>query len=605
MYQRIHYIRLKTLCCLLLTLVIAMPAGQAQERKHPATFVLSMHPATQQFRVQMTWTSPVASPELKLPAWTPGYYQFLPYAQQVSNFSARDENDNPLAWERSADSGWIIQAPANTNLKIEYAVLARRKFVATNYLDSSHAYIVPAGTFMYPEGFLQQPVSVQIIAPEAFPRIATGLKSVVGKRFQYHAPDYDILYDCPILAGNLQEAPPFYIQNKAHRFISYNAGAFDSGQLMTDLRKIVQAAVDIIDHIPYDEYSFIGIGPGAGGIEHLNNTTVSFTGAALANRKSRIRLYNFLAHEYFHHYNAKRIRPLELGPFDYQKGSKTNLLWIAEGLSVYYEYIILRRAGLSSVEDFFESIGSNIIAFENKPGKAYQSLTEASLNTWTDGPFGTQGKDPNRSISYYDKGPVVGMLLDLAIREKTRHTKSLDDVMRALYHEYYRNQNRGFTETEFWDLCTKIAGDPLTELKAYTQTTKAIDYEKFLGAAGLELTSTRQPRAQPHTGLFLIPRQKKAIVSVVEKDSPAALAGLQAGDELLAINGVSGSPESIAARLNTVPAGTPIELTVKRMNRYSALAIIPQAGFTQHYSIRAKKQRTSTQERLMKQWLHE
>ena len=325
----------------------------------------------------------------------------------------------------------------------------------------------------------------------------------------------------------------------------------------------------------------------------------------MANRKGRIRLYNFLAHEYFHHYNAKRIRPLELGPFDYQKGSKTNLLWIAEGLSVYYEYIILRRAGLSGVDDFFESIGSNINAFENKPGKAYQSLTDASLNTWTDGPFGTQGKDPNRAISYYDKGPVVGMLLDLAIREKTGQTKSLDDVMRALYHEYYRKLNRGFTEAEFWERCTQIAGDPLTEFKAYTQTTRALDYEKYLGPAGLELITTRVPRDQPYTGLYMVPKLKKTIVSVVEKNSPAEQAGLRAGDELLAIDGVSRSPEAIAFQLSSAVPGTPVELTVKRKNHYSALSIIPQAGFTQHFSIRKKSQRTAAQEQLMKNWLKE
>ncbi|HRI26295.1 MAG TPA: hypothetical protein PLZ45_16575, partial [Ferruginibacter sp.] len=233
----------------------------------------------------------------------------------------------------------------------------------------------------------------------------------------------------------------------------------------------------------------IGIGPGRGGIEHLNNTTVSFNGDGLDKPGAMNRVMNFLAHEYFHHYNVKRIRPYELGPFDYDKGSRTNLLWVSEGLSVYYEYMIVKRAGLVDEATLFKNFENNINGFENDPGRPYQSLTQASYETWSDGPFGRQGQAGDRSISYYEKGPVVGLLLDFAIRQATQNKKSLDDVMRLLYRKYYQQLQRGFTDAEFQQACEETAGISMTALFEYIYTTKELDYTTYIGYAGLTVSS--------------------------------------------------------------------------------------------------------------------
>ena len=182
-----------------------------------------------------------------------------------------------------------------------------------------------------------------------------------------------------------------------HRFIGYEMGEFDRVACMQNLKKVVESSVEIMRDIPFEEYTFIAIGPGRGGIEHLNNTTVSFDGKQMEDKEGVLRMMNFLAHEYFHHYNVKRIRPFELGPFDYDKGTKTNLLWVSEGLSVYYEYLVTLRGGLMSEKELFENLESNINEFENDPGKVHQSLVEASFATWGDGPFGTMAKGPDRS----------------------------------------------------------------------------------------------------------------------------------------------------------------------------------------------------------------
>lgn len=196
-------------------------------------------------------------------------------------------------------------------------------------------------------------------------------------------------------------------------------------------------------------------------------------------------MMNFLAHEYFHHYNVKRIRPLEVGPFYYDKGSKTNLLWVSEGLTVYYDKLIVKRAGLYDKKLLLEKFENLITSLENNPGRHYQSLAQASYNTWSDGPFGTQGEDKAKSISYYEKGPIVGMMIDFSIRNSTQNKESLDSVMRFLYQEYYKNKKRGFTDAEFQQACEAIAQESMVTLFEYVYTTKDIDYNHYLNYAGL------------------------------------------------------------------------------------------------------------------------
>lgn len=466
--------------CLLLT-----QAAVAQSIR----FTVSMDdPASHHFRVEMQCSGLKGETlDLKMPVWTPGYYQRLDFAGNVDSFAVTAKNARPLSWEKISGNTWRVHINNAAALTVSYIVKTKRAFVATPYLDENRGYILPAGVFLYPAGKLEQPVQLTVKPFAGWTDVATGLDTVVGKRYTYTAADYDMLYDCPLLTGNLEELPPFTVNGIPHRFIGYNMGDFDGTQFMGDLKKIVEAASAIIGHIPYRQYVFIAIGPGAGGIEHTNSTTISFNGSGLNDPQGRLRLLNFIAHEYFHHYNVKRIRPVELGPFDYDHGSRTKMLWVSEGLTVYYEYLILKRAGLSTEEDLFNSIRSNITAFETKTGKRYQSLAEASYETWRDGPFGRTKDSVVKTISYYDKGPVVGMLFDFAIRHATQNKKSLDDVMRTLYRTFYQQKKRGFTEQELRTVIENTAGVRLDELFEYIYTTREIDYKKYLGYAGLTM----------------------------------------------------------------------------------------------------------------------
>lgn len=210
-----------------------------------------------------------------------------------------------------------------------------------------------------------------------------------------------------------------------------------------------------------------------------------------------MRTLSFIAHEYFHHYNVKRIRPIELGPFDYSMPNRTNLLWVAEGLTVYYENVILNRAGMMNPAEILQDWESHINNHERNQGKFHQSLAESSAQTWEDGPFGK----PGETISYYVKGPIIGMLLDLRIRVASDNRHSLDDVMLHLYEEFYKKQGRGFTDREVMDVCEQYAGMDLSEIFDYIYTTKPIDYQKYFLQAGLAIEFTERTNDQGQSQL--------------------------------------------------------------------------------------------------------
>lgn len=456
------------------------------------SFTVSMeNPASHIFHVEMECRGfKGAELELRMPVWTPGYYQRLDFAKNVEKFNATDDKGNPLPISPPEGNAFKVSLLKNTSLRISYDVKTIRAFVATPYLDEKRGYIVPTGVFLYPVGHLKNKVQVTIKPYADWKNIVTGLEPVKGKQNTYTATDYDELYDCPLLVGNLEELPPFTVSGIPHRFIGLNLGEFDKAQFVSDLKKIVETGSAIIGHIPYKHYTFIGIGPGQGGIEHSNSTTISFNGSGLANPQGRLRMLNFIAHEHFHHYNVKRIRPIELGPFDYDNGNRTKSLWVSEGLTVYYEYIILKRGGISKEQDLLNNLTGNMRAFETKTGKSYQTLAESSYETWRDGPFGRSNDTVVKTISYYDKGPVVGLLFDFAIRHHTQNKKSLDDVMRRLYREYYQQKNRGFNEEELRKVIEETAGTKLDELFDYIYTTKELDYKKYLGYAGLQVDAS-------------------------------------------------------------------------------------------------------------------
>lgn len=532
---------------------------------------------------------------LKMPAWTPGYYQLLHFADHVSNFSASEAKDgSALTFAKSGRNTWKVVTRNSAAIRITYRVVAKRTFVATPFVVSDRAYLSPPGVFMHVAGDLKRPATVTLDLPKGW-TAATGLEPIGREGSKFLASDFDVLYDSPILMGELEELPSFKVNGINHRFVGYKPGDFDKAAFMDDLKKIVEQAVAIIGEIPYKEYTFIAIGPGPGGIEHLNSTSFGFSGESMKTREGRIRMYAFLAHEYFHHYNVKRIRPVELGPFDYDRENRTNMLWVAEGFTVYYDLLLTYRAGLMTREELFAGISSRIASYENKPGKRYQSATQASYNTWSDGPFGRTDDEVNKTVSVYDKGAALGLLLDFAIRQSTANAKSLDDVMRQLYKEYYKGKKRGFTEAEFRSVAEQVAGHTLAELFDYASTTQQVDYRKYFAYAGLSIESDPTAVSGGWLGISTRPKGDSLLVSQVDYESPAWQAGIRRGMTLLA----AGKP-ALEPVIRTSSPGTSFTVTVKGRGEVTVILGVKQEA---SFAISPSANPTPAQQKILESWL--
>ncbi|MEO3406127.1 hypothetical protein AAFN85_19600 [Mucilaginibacter sp. CAU 1740] len=556
---------MKILYKLTLACSMLLSAGAWAQQPVNMQYSVSMENAAMHlYHVELTNKTHLKTLDFKMCVWTPGYYQLIDFAGAVQNFTVTDAKGKALKFDKPNKDTWKIANPTASDVKISYDVKAVVPFVGNVYLDETRGYVTPGGLFMYLDQELRHPVTIKMKPYSKWKDlVATGLDTLKGQYHVYKADDFDVLYDSPFLMGELEVLPPFDVQNKPHNFIGYKLPAFDRQGFMDDLKKIVVTASGIIGEIPYTHYTFLSIGAGGGGIEHLNSTSLSFSGGEGFNTpEARKKLYNFIAHEYFHHYNVKRIRPVELGPFDYSKENHTNMLWVSEGFTVYYEYMVTRHAGLMNNEDMFGDFQNNLRNYENQPGHLYQSATQASYDTWDDGPNGRQGDDFNKTISYYDKGPILGLMLDFNIRHATQNKKTLDDVMRLLYYKYYKKLKRGFTEQEFRAECEKMAGVPLTEVFEYASTVKPPDYPKYFAYGGLAVDTTTQTVSNAWGGLNMRYVRDTMRVTTVSYQSPGWNAGIRGRSVVLKVDDEAATPAVLGKALDNRKEGDVVKFTI-------------------------------------------
>ncbi|MGA2556236.1 MAG: PDZ domain-containing protein [Verrucomicrobiota bacterium] len=548
--------------------------------------------------------------DFTMPAWTPGYYRIMNYAKNVTNFTARDAAGRALEWVRTDSNTWRVQSGGAPALTVSYDVITGQAIFQTS-LGKASAFIAPTGTYMNLDGQIARPVTVTLKPRPGWSNIATGLDPVPGRSNTFSAPDFDILYDCPTLLGKL-EVLPFAVRGVHHEFDGLNLGDFDRANFVSDLKRMVQSATALMGDVPYKHYTFIVSGRG-GGIEHLDETTLPFTSADLSSPLRNKRWLSFVAHEYFHNFNVKRIRPIVLGPFDYEHENRTRMLWLSEGCTVYYEWIVLRRAGLLDVEDVlngsggdrgFRGLSQTIAAFENSPGHLYQSAAEASWNTWDQPSFGgSNPAGPRLTISYYDKGAVLGALLDLKIRHQSQNKKSLDDVMRGLYKEYYQEKKCGFTDLEFRQMCERMAGVPLDEEFDYVFTTRPVNYPKYFDYAGLDIVMP-EPLPGAAFGAFTRQNNGQLLLTAVEPVSSAAQAGLLPQDEILTADGLPVNDTSFNQVLDSKKPGDAVEIVYSRAGaRHTARILLARKTGVSTFAITPQPHPNPLQAAILKDWL--
>ena len=587
---------------LVAALIAVAPCAYSQPAPGAVAFTISMpQPSNHLFHVTLRADGLKGEfQDVKIPAWHPGYYRMIDYARNVSGFRAQDGSGRTLPWEKTTKNTWRIVTGRSSTLILNYDVLGTVTFSAQNLLGESRAFIAPTGMYLHLAGQLQRAAVVSIQLPAGWNRIATGLDPVPGKANTFSAPDFDTLYDSPILIGN-QETLEFDVQGKRHVVaIEGIPASVDRHRMTTDLKAIVTSSAALMGDLPYARYAFLMMGSGNGGIEHANSSANSFNGNSLADDNGYRRWLSFICHEYFHHYNVKRIRPIALGPFDYDTENLTNMLWVSEGLTVYYQDLVLVRAGLQTSDQYLEKMAGAITAFENAAGHHYQSATDSSMTTW--GTSGV-GNDRNTTISYYNNGAMLGAMLDLAIRHESGNRKSLDDVMRALYRKYYLEKKRGFTDDEFVQECDSAAGAKLTAVLEYASTTRDVDYARYFAYAGLDVTATAEDAPGTYLGLNLQTRGGKLVVVSASTGSPAERAGLVAQDQILEVGGAPATPKALNDTLSAKKPGDTMTLKILRSDTRLELPITLAQAVKQTFAIRPVASPTPQQAAILKDWL--
>ncbi|WP_245590585.1 M61 family metallopeptidase [Adhaeribacter aquaticus] len=586
--------------CFLFFLFLVFGASAAPK----LTYTVSMtEPQTHFFEVEMTLTDlKQRYVDLKMATWTPGSYLIREYARHVEAFSASTGNQN-LRAEKINKNTWRVYANNAKEVKVKYKVYAFELTVRTNFLDQSHGYINGAALFLYPDKKLDLASTITIKPYSQWKEISTGLQSVGGNKWVLQAPNFDILADSPIEIGN-QEIFTFQAAGVPHTVAIYGQPLYNQERLKTDMAKIVEASTAVTGENPNRNYTFIvHCGPGlGGGLEHLNSTTVQTSLFFGTNERAYKNFLGLVAHEYFHLWNVKRIRPIALGPFDYENENYTHMLWVSEGITSYYEDVLLRRKAIYTPEEYLATAASNINTIENIPGNKVQSATESSFDAWIKN-YRPNENSVNSTVSYYSRGSVIGNLLDLEIMGATKGQKTLDDVFRYLWEEYYKKKKRGYTDDEFKAAVERVAGHNLDAFfRDYIAGTQTFDYNKFFGYAGLKLVNQNEGKTEAFLGANTSATSGKLLVTSVLRDSPAWKNGINVNDEIIAVNGFK-IGNDLAAYLQMYRPNDKVKVTVARAGRLLDLDVTLANNPTVNYKLEKLPNQTPEQLAVYTKWL--
>ena len=521
-------------------------------------------PATHLFHVTVT-CDPVPAGEWRwqLPGWTPGSYLIREFARQVDDVAAVDGAGNALALTKSDKLTWRVAVPAEGAVVLRYTVYAHELTVRTSHLDTQQGLLNGTSVFMYPVGHLREPGTLHLTLPDGW-RAYSGLEpageseSESGPQFQFR--DYDELADCPIFLGT-PAVQRFEVDGVSHDLVVAGGSLLDLPELADDLARLVPHAAAVFGGVPYERYLFLltQTDRGGGGLEH-RNSAVMMLPRFLPAAERRQRVQHLFAHEYFHAWNIKRLHPAALGPFDYTREAYTENLWLAEGGTDYYAWLLPARAGLTTAVDLLQHFGRQLHQDRWRPGRLHQSLAEASRDAWIKF-YRPDAHSPNATVSYYARGALVSWLLDLTLRDATGGRATLDSLLR----EMWLRHPDGYPEEAPEALAVEMAGPALAgffrdhvhragDLALGVLATIGLQYEEPAPTAG----------AAPFTGLATAVQDGRLVITQVEALSPAERAGLAPGDELVGWDRFRVDPLHFGDQVATWSAGQRVAIHLAR-----------------------------------------
>ncbi|MEY4439307.1 MAG: hypothetical protein RIQ36_771 [Pseudomonadota bacterium] len=526
------------------------------------------------YGVTLTIAKPAAGQRVSLPVWIAGSYMVREFAKQITGISAH-QGKRHVALHQLDKATWAVDCEADKPLTLHYQVHAHDDSVRTAWLTAQRGFFNGTSLCLQAEGLADVPHQLELVAESfnaavdkrhinAAPakwQVATGLTPLKTDRQgfgTYVAANYDELVDCPVEMGTFWSGS-FKACGIEHRFVvAGTTPAFDGERLLRDSQKICETAIRFWhgnkrSATPHKNYVFMlnAVADGYGGLEHRNSTALICNRADLPRlddaklSEGYTTLLGLISHEYFHTWNVKRLRPAEFARYDYRQENYTELLWFFEGFTSYYDDLLLRRAGLIDDAQYLKLLNKTINQVLQTPGREVHSVAQSSFEAWTKY-YRQDANSPNLTVSYYTKGALVALCLDLSLRQHgvKNHSVSLDDVMRALWARCCTGQHNGpMTEADVLAVLKELTGRSwTTEFKAWVHGTRDLPLEKLLAAHGVQVKHEPAQLAQ-RLGLRVTEDHSVQIKTVLNGGA-AHKAGFAPGDEWLGVEVAGKSPSA-------------------------------------------------------------
>lgn len=568
--------------------------------------VAILQPSSHLFDVTLRVTGwQLSTLDLKLPVWTPGSYLVREYAKHLQEFRAYDGEETPLKWRKISKNHWQVETEDLSTIIVRYRIFAAELTVRTNHLDSTHGYFNGGAVFFRLPEFEKIPIRVRIVPPQPEWRVTTLLPAVAGSTNTFEAADFDTLVDSPFEIGT-HRSYYFEVLGKPHELAIWGHGNEQPERIMRDIEKIVLTEAQMFGGLPYSRYVFLLhlASQGMGGLEHKDGCSLIYQRFGFRAKDKYRQFLQLVAHEFFHLWNVKRLRPKELEVFDYDAENYTSSLWFCEGTTSYYDMLIPLRAGIYDAKTFLGELGKEITRLQTTPGRLVQPLSESSWDTWIK-LYRPDANSSNSQISYYLKGQLVSLLLDLLIRANHENERSLDDVMRRMWEEFGQPEV-GFTAEQLQQNIESIANRDLSEFfERYLEGTEELPFDRYLQPFGLRVQAEGEENSEkmPFLGLTVKQENGRNLVKTAIAGSPAQSAGVDAGDELLAINGIRVTADQLCDRLKDFNPGEQIMLSVFHSDNLLSLPVTLGEPQPTRYQVVPVENPSPMQKQLFEGWL--
>jgi predicted metalloprotease with PDZ domain len=572
--------------CIFIFVLLWVSTGKSQNLNYSISFDTELY---KQYHVKITVTENTKNRLVfSIPIWMPGSYLVKNYGENILNVKAQNGQDSSLQIIKLSKNDWEVITKESERIEFSYSVTPKGHDFLGTHIDSAGALVQGASTWMYVRGFENAPANVLVQKPVEWD-ISFALENPENDN-RYYAANYHQLADSPIMLGTLRDTT-FSLANKQYHMYFRGKADFDLNKFTNIVQRIVKYQTSLMEDIPYNRYVFqYSIMPdykGGGGLEHANSTSIGLSSTSFMNDVRSAA--NITAHEFFHLWNVKRLTNDQLVSLRYDRESRTTSLWWLEGVTSYYAALTLVRTGIWSTDEFLDHFVNQIRILQQNPSRLKTSVAQASWDIWENGYYSSH-------ISYYNKGQLVGFLLDVMIRQVTANNKSLDDVLRFLYNSYAL-QNKGFKDGEIQNVVEKITDKDFSAFfDRYVTGLLELPYKEILKLAGFDVALNYKD--QPSIGRIRFLGKNNRIYSI-DTNSTASKTGLRKNDEIISLNSNSFSNrEEFYDLIKKETIGDTLAIRIRRDGVYLLYKVPVESDQVIHCSISSIREMDPLQQKI-------